>query len=483
MGANPVGTLIFGLSLYKLEEGIFAMPETEANRKIYSLREISSGISRAIQQAFPGYYWVKAEIAKLNYYPKSGHCYPDLVEKQNGLVRAQIRANIWAGNYKNIQQKFKAVTGEPLKDGLKILFLAKVNYHEHYGLALNILDVEPSFTLGEMAREKQLTVERMKREGLYEENKKRHLPLLPKRIAVISVQTSKGYSDFRNVLENNPWRYRFQLTLFPALLQGDGAVVSIAEQLNAIAANKKDFDVAAIIRGGGGDVGLSAYDNYQLARAVALCPLPVITGIGHSTNLTVVQMVAFANKITPTEAGHFLIQQFRNFSARLEEAQSRLSRLAEERITAEQQRFVRISNLFAIHTRNLFIRQKTRWNFLMKRLEQAGTGVLEKEKGLLANKVLRLRFRPVQRAGQEKQKLENLQRRLKINALQPLASATARLELLESKTELMKPENILKKGYSITLAGGKVLRSVKDAAKGDVLTTRLTDGEIKSVVE
>ncbi|HFB61865.1 MAG TPA: exodeoxyribonuclease VII large subunit, partial [Bacteroidetes bacterium] len=368
------------------------MPETKNNRKIYSLQEISSGISRAIQRAFPDYYWIKAEIAKLNFYPKSGHCYPDLVEKQNGLVKAQIRANIWAGNYRTIQQKFKAVTGEPLKDGLKVLFLARVNYHEHYGLALNILDVEPSFTLGEMAREKQQTIERLKQEGLFEENKKRQLPLLPKRVAVISVETSKGYSDFKNVLENNAWHYRFRLTLFPALLQGDGAVASITSQLKSIAEIRQAFDVVAIIRGGGGDVGLNAYDNYHLAKAVALCPLPVIAGIGHSTNLTVVQMVAFANKITPTEAGHFLIQQFHNFSVRLENAKSRIRQLATDKVDSEKQHFLRLSNLFAIHTRNLFSHHKMHWIYLVKRLEQAGGGLLEKEKEKLKNKASHLKY-------------------------------------------------------------------------------------------
>ena len=459
------------------------MPETENNRKIYSLQEISLGIRQVIQRAFPGYYWVKAEIAKLNFYPKSGHCYPDLVEKQNGLVKAQIRANIWAGNYRTIQQKFKAVTGGPLKDGLKILFLAKVNYHEHYGLALNILDVEPSFTLGEMAREKQQNIERLKREGLFEENKKRHLPLLPKRVAVISVETSKGYSDFKNILENNAWHYRFQLTLFPALLQGDGAVASITSQLKAIAEKQQDFDVVAIIRGGGGDVGLQAYDNYYLAKAVALCPLPVIAGIGHSTNLTIVQMMAYANKITPTEAGHFLIQQFHNFSVRLDHAKTKIRQLATEKMAFEEQHFLRLSQLFSIHTRNLFSHHKTHWAYLVKRLEQGSEGVLENEKEKLKNKASYLKYHPIQRVKQEDRKLENLRHLLKIHARQAVAGANSRLNLQESKINLMKPENILKKGYSISMTGGKVLRSVQEAEKGAVLTTRLADGEIKSIID
>ena len=459
------------------------MPEIANNRKIYSLLEISLGIRRAISRAFPDYYWVKAEIAKLNFYPKSGHCYPDLVEKHNGLIKTQIRANIWAGNYNKINRKFKTVTGAPLKDGLKILFLAKVGYHEQYGLALNILDVEPAFTLGEMAREKQLTVERLKQEGLLEENKKRQLPLLPKRVAVISVETSKGYSDFKNILENNSWHYRFALSLFPALLQGDGAVSSITGQMNAIASRRKEFDVVAIIRGGGGDVGLNAYDNYHLARTVAVCPLPVITGIGHSTNLTVVQMVAFANKITPTEAGHFLIQQFHDFAVRLENAETKATRYVMEMLTAEKQHFLQLTKMFAVHTRNLFSYHKTHWIYLIKRLEQSASGKLNKAHEQLISVALHLKYQPVQKTSQKVKMLENIQKLIGIHAEQSIQNANSRLRLLESKVNLMKPENVLKKGYSISTVDGKVLKSAANARRGKRLVTRLYEGEIESIIE
>ncbi len=453
------------------------------DRKIYSLLEISSGISRAIQQAFPGYYWVKAEIAKLNFYPKSGHCYPDLVEKQHGLVKAQMRANIWSGNFNKINQKFREVTGEPLKDGLKILFLARVNYHEHYGLALNILDVEPSFTLGEMAREKQRTVEQLKREGLLEENKKRPMPLLPKRVAVVSVETSKGYHDFKNVLENNSWHYRFRLTLFPALLQGDGAVASIVEQLGAIAGNKTAFDVIAIIRGGGGDVGLNAYDSYTLAKTVALAPLPVITGIGHSTNLTVTQMVAYANKITPTEAAHFLIQQFHNFSVRVQEAEEKTLRYSEAILTGEKQRFLQSARMFELHTRNLLERHKTHGNYLALNLEKMSRQMLEQEKRRWKRVALSLKYQPSQKVNTEQAKLATFLKIMRIHTTHALERASGQLNFLAGKTELLKPENVLKKGYSISYVDRNVLRSVQQATPGGRLITRVADGEIKSKIE
>ncbi len=459
------------------------MTETNNNRKIFSLLEISTGISRVIRKAFPDYYWIKAEIAKLNYYPKSGHCYPDLVEKHNGLVQAQMRANIWSGNFQKINRKFMEITGEPLKDGLKILFLGKVTFHEHYGLALNILDVEPSFTLGEMAREKQLTIEKLKAEGLLDENKKRHMPLLPKKVAVISVETSKGYHDFKGILENNPWGYRFGLTLFPALLQGDGAVGSIVGQFQAIATRKEEFDVVAVIRGGGGDVGLNAYDNYHLARTVALCPLPVITGIGHSTNLTVVQMVAFANKITPTEAAHFLIQQFHNFSVRIKEAEEKMAFKARDILSLQKQHFLQNMHLFEIHTRNLLNRHLTHWNYLSKHLEQAGKHILEKEKEKLQNQARHFQYQPKRKLAIHRERLQTVEKRFALNARQVLVNASGKLEFLESKINLLKPENVLKKGYSISMIGDNLLRSANDAATGKIMTTRLMDGEVKSKIE
>ncbi len=459
------------------------MPETENNRKIYSLLEISRSISRMIQHTYPDAYWIKAEIAKLNYYPQSGHCYPDLVEKQQGVVQAQIRANLWAGNYGRINQKFVEVTGEPLKDGQKILFLAKISFHERYGLALNILDVEPAFTLGEMAREKQLTIEKLKRENLLDENKKRTLPLLPKRLAVISVETSKGYSDFRNILENNAEGYRFQLTLFPALLQGDGAVQSIRSQLSAIADRSHRFDAVVIIRGGGGDVGLNAYDHYHLAKAVAQCPLPVITGIGHSTNLTVVQMVAYANKITPTEAAHFFIRKFQDFEARTDEATEKLERLVQHKLIQEKQTFFQTARMFDVHTRNFLLHEETHWNYVIKNFEQACTRFLSRRQSHFYQTISQLQYFPVRRTKLEKEKLLNVEKLLQVYARQRIREEKVRIGNVEEQVNLLNPENILKKGYSISIVNGKLLQSADQAEKGVEMVTRLFDGEIKSIIK
>ncbi len=283
-------------------------------RKILSLLEVTRSIQATLNEQFAAPLWIKAEMNKLNLYPQSGHCYPELLEKQNGKIIAQMRANLWRDDYSRVNAAFLRVLREPLKDGINILFLGKVSYDPVYGLSLRIMDIDPSYSLGELEKEKLLTIERLKKERIFDQNKQLRLPMLPQRIAIISADTSKGLADFTKVIDGNPWGYKFFCMLFPALLQGDQASGQIVAQLDRISRVKHHFDVVAIIRGGGGDIGLSCYNNYELAKTIARFPIPVMTGIGHSTNETVSEMVAYTNAITPTELADFLIQQFHNFS-------------------------------------------------------------------------------------------------------------------------------------------------------------------------
>jgi exodeoxyribonuclease VII large subunit len=207
------------------------MPETIDDKKVFSLLEVTKSIQKTIENRYNSSFWVQAEMSKLNHYSHSGHCYPELVEKKDGKVMAQMKANLWKDDYIEINNKFKKILKEPLKDGIKILFLATITFHPEYGLALRIIDIDPSYTLGDMEKEKQETIERMKREGIYNQNKILKIPLLPQRIAIISVETSKGYSDFIDVIDKNPWNYKFFHFLFPSLLQGEKAIGSMTNQL------------------------------------------------------------------------------------------------------------------------------------------------------------------------------------------------------------------------------------------------------------
>lgn len=295
---------------------------TKPEKRIYTLSDLGKSLRSVIEKSYSSTYWIKAEIAKLNFYPRSGHCYPELVHKVSNVVQAQFRSTIWASDFSAINRQFLKITGESLKEGMDILFRASVTFHPLYGLSLQIWEIEPSYTLGHMAAEKENTIRRLKKEGIFNQNKKQYMPLLPKKIAVISVETSKGYSDFINILNAHFQRYPTWHYLFPSVLQGDKAIEGIISQLRIIKKVTSHFDMVAIIRGGGGDIGLNCYDDYGLAREIAIFPLPVVTGIGHSTNETVVQMVAYSNKITPTDVGYFIIGCMQDFETRVNDAAS-----------------------------------------------------------------------------------------------------------------------------------------------------------------
>ena len=261
------------------------------SRQIFPLSKLTAAIENVINSHCSRIVWVKAEIVRLNYYSHTGHCFPELVEKTDGKIIAEIRGNIWKANFEAINRKFISVLNEGLGDDMSVVIQATVTYHPVYGLALNILDIDPEFTLGELARQKTKTIKKLRKENLFHSNKETFLPALPKTIALISVSSSKGYQDFTNVIENNPQGYKFHMVLFPAVLQGEKAITTIIDALGHIQEYREVFDAVVIVRGGGGEIGLSCYDNYKLARAIAGFPLPVLTGIGHSSNETVSEMV------------------------------------------------------------------------------------------------------------------------------------------------------------------------------------------------
>ena len=237
----------------------------------------------------------------------------ELVEKDDNKVIAQVKANIWAYEYRKLSLKFQAATNESLRPGMKVLLLVAVTFHEVYGLSLNVRDIDPAYTMGEMALKKRKVIERLTKEGLVKLNKSLSLPVVPQRIAVISSPTAAGYGDFFGQLDNNPYGYKFVHTLFPALMQGSGAEQSIISALRKVSQKIDLFDVLVIIRGGGSVIDLNCFDSYDLASEVARSPLPVITGIGHEKDDTVVDITAHTKMKTPTAVAEFLISGLRSF--------------------------------------------------------------------------------------------------------------------------------------------------------------------------
>lgn len=408
-------------------------------KRVFSLSKLTEAIENVINTHCSRIVWVKAEIVKLNLYPHTGHCYPDLVEKKDGRVIAELRGNIWKTNFNLINEKFRLVLNEDLRDDMTVVVQATVTYHSVYGLALNILDIDPEYTLGELAKQRAEAIKKLTEENLFEANKQKILPALPKTIAIISVNSSKGYQDFLNVIENNPWGYQFHYQLFPAVLQGERAVPTITAQLKKIAKHRKIFDAVAIIRGGGGEIGLSCYDSYDLAKEIAKFPLPVLTGIGHSTNETVSELVSYKSFITPTKIAEFLLQEFHNFSLPLRENMLRIKNNA---------------NL-------LFERQETQ----MERVSSSF--------GFLASRIL----------DRNKNSLNNYEQELFATGKQLLREENSALKNIANTIELLSPKNILKRGYSITRKDGKIITEASRLQEGDLVETEFYSGKAYGTIQ
>ncbi len=452
-------------------------------RRIFSLLEITQSLRSVIERNYTATYWIKAEIAKLNFYPRSGHCYPEMVEKAGNVVKAQMRATIWGSNYQKINDNFQEVVGEPIKEGITILFRASVSFHPVYGLSLNISEVEPSFTLGEMAREKQKTIERLKKEELFEKNKNTQLPLLPAKIAVISVETSKGYHDFLNIINNHPRKFAIKPTLFPAILQGEKAVETISAQLRIIRKNAGDFDAIAIIRGGGGDIGLNCYDSYQMAKEVAICPIPVISGIGHSTNETIVEMIAWANKITPTDVAYFLIGKFEDFFSRIQDSRKSLINNAGAILKQEKSRLRHVWEMLGAYTINNIQKQQHRVYSLVRDLDNASGNFIKYEKNKLADTASKVAYTPEKLMLKYQTKLNMFGKLISSLTLKQLKIEKNNINYFENKASLLEPEKTLKRGYSITIHNGMVITTSKSTNKGDQIETLLHKGKIVSTVK
>lgn len=342
------------------------MSSEENERKSFTLFEVMQSIQRTIISRYGSTFWVKADMIKLNHYIHSGHCYPDLVEKKNDRTIAQARAIIWKSDYEKINKKFIEITKEPLKDGISIFFLARIGFDPVYNLSITILDIDPVVTLGQLEKERLETINKLKTEKLFNKNKGLTLPLLPQRLAIISVETSKGYSDFMNIINQESDKYKIFTYLFPSLLQGDNAIESLIQALETVERLKHHFDCVLIIRGGGGDIGLSCYNDYELSKTIANFPIPVLTGIGHSTNETVSEMVSCKNTITPTELADFILNHFREFEKRIIASKDKITYFSNKIIELENKHIDNIIQKLRIGISNNFITQEKKLENLEK---------------------------------------------------------------------------------------------------------------------
>lgn len=456
------------------------------SRQIFTLQQVAGSIRKTIEARYQQLYWVKAEMHKVNRYP-SGHAFPELVQKEGDKIVAQMTGTIWNHNFDRINKQFIQVVKEPLKEGTLLLMQVKVAYSEIFGLSLQILDIDPSYSLGELQRERDETLKRLQKEGLLNANQLLHFPVLPQRIALISADTSKGYSDFMKVIEQNPWGYKFFTMLFPAYLQGDVAVSSIIDQLNRIKKVLDHFDIVVIVRGGGGEVGMTCYNNFELCKEIASFPIPVLTGIGHSTNLTVAEMISFRNAITPTELGEFLIQAFHEFSVPVQEARKTIRLQAQQIMEQANIEF----NTEIKHFRNasqLYLNRSGQalQNASITLQGQAKT-LLAKNREVVAAFIDKLKSSGNRSLRDQLSFLEQAREVMVLGTKRTLDRSYRELESSIGMVRLLDPTNVLKRGYSITMINGQTIKPRMEVKNGTIIETHTFDykltSEIKKVEE
>ena len=404
-----------------------------------SLYELNGLIKRSIRSCMPDTYWVQAELSDVrsNY---SGHCYLEFVQKDvagNNLI-AKARGTIWSNIYKILKPYFEQETGQAFASGIKVLVQVAVEFHELYGYSLTVLDIDPTYTVGDMARKRREILRQLEEEGVIDLNKELDMPMLPQRIAVISSATAAGYGDFCNQLQNNPRGYDFHTELFPAIMQGERVEETILTALDAINARIEEFDAVVIIRGGGATSDLSGFDTYLLAASCAQFPLPIITGIGHERDDTVIDSVAHTRVKTPTAAAEFLIAKLDKCADVLDEMSSRLMQGVRNRLLWEHRR--------------------------MESLTQ------------------RIPTSAYKRISEAKYALLSARRDIQLASQSFLSMKKHRLELLQQKLNDALPEKQLARGYSITLKDGKAVKNASLLEEGDVLVTVLHQGKVESVV-
>ena len=453
-----------------------------SEKQVFTLQQVVRSIKKTLEDRYTQNYWVKAEMHKLNRYP-SGHAFPELVQKDENKIVAQITGTIWKQQLERINTKFIEVVKEPLREGTTLLLLVKINYSETFGLGLQILDIDPSFSLGELQKQREETLRKLAKEGLLNLNQKLHFPLLPKRVAIISAESSKGLSDFMQVLQENEKSYFIFTHLFNAYLQGDVAVQSIISALKKIKRVKDHFDIVIIVRGGGAEVGMTCYNNYDLCKAIAEFPLPVLTGIGHSTNLNVAEMVSFRNEITPTKLAEFLLQTFREFEQETKRLNREMIAHSLQIIDKTKQDFNGQVRIFKHASLRFTDSLKNELNQQIIELKNTTRYFLKNENDAVLSLKNDYRIVTKEIITAERNTLSLISKPIKGSLLHFFERKESDLEQLEKTVNILNPSNVLQRGYSLTLLNGKILSAKNKPKKGDLIESKTNSLTLFSRVE
>lgn len=427
-----------------------------------SLYELNNLIKGVLSEGLPDMFWIRAETSDVRV-NQNGHCYLEFIEKDNKgrTLIAKARAMIWSNTFFMLKAYFESATKQPFTSGLKVLVRVSVEFHELYGFSLTVHDIDPSYTLGDQALNRAAIIKQLEEEGVLYLNKELELPLPVNRIAIISSPTAAGYEDFLDQLNSNSYSFVFYTKLFPAIMQGDRSEESIIHALERIYEYQEHFDAVVIIRGGGATSDLSSFDSYLLAASCAQFPLPIITGIGHERDDTVLDIVAHTRAKTPTAVAEFLIDNIADTALELNELAHGIVTFVQQRL---QDEVVRLS---VFETKNTFV---------LKGWQKEQENVLSSTKALLSKEMQRI-------LKDNANKFVQVEDTLKKTVQQSYKDQLAKLDMYEKHLQLSSPENILKKGYTLTMMNGKVIKHKDAVRSGDKIATRFSDGDIESIVK
>lgn len=407
---------------------------------VISLYELNNLVRGVIANTFTQSFWIRAEMSDVRV-AQNGHCYLEFIEKdsKNRNIIAKARGSIWANVFRLLKAYFESETGQAFSSGLKVLVQVSIEFHELYGYSLNVHNIDPTYTLGDQARNRALILKQLEEEGVLTLNKELELSTITNRIAVISSPTAAGYEDFCNQLENNTDGFVFYAHLFPAIMQGERTEESIISALDRIYEHVDKFDAVIIIRGGGATSELSSFDSYLLAANCAQFPLPIITGIGHERDDTVLDIVAHTRAKTPTAVAEFLIKRIQSAAIVMYELQESIITSTNRKLTEETVFLNTLATHFSYIIKDNTKDQLNKINTFTERLKNATKRVIQEEKHRLTNK--------------------------------------------EQFLKLISPENILKKGYTLTIRNNKIVKSSLELKEGDTITNRFYDGDVVSEVK
>lgn len=461
----------------------YGAPEAAPAKPSFSLSQYTSAIGNAIRAAQNlKNAWVRAELSDVRF--SGGHCYMELIEKNElGQTVAKLRAAIWASNVNAIRRKFYLATGSDIVSGLKVMVQGTATHHTLYGLSFTIQDIDPSYTMGDMERLRREILERLHREGILTRNQQLQMPITPQRIAIISADGAAGYGDFIDQLVNNPERFRFTPKLFPAVMQGDRVSASVRGALDMIEASKDEWDCVAIVRGGGATTDLNGFDDYDLARRIATFPLPVVVGIGHERDRTVLDEIAHTRLKTPTAVASFFVDTLRNAFMKVSGLVDFVTRYSADRLVGEHRRLDNLEATIPVIARSRLEAAKAHLDKEITRIPVLVTSRIQTAYNQLntATKVLGvLSNRQCTLAGS---RLEEYKRRLGILADTILKRSSADIARIAGMVEVLSPSNTLRRGYSITRINGKAVTDASTLNHGDVIATELRDGTVESVVK